>query len=65
MIGKEGMAVEGQPAKLMGMSVEQQHAFAQQGFWRMSGEEASRTEQGRRGPPLPPQHEPRLTKGAY
>ena len=65
MIGKGRMAVEGQPAKLMGMSVEQQHACAQQGIWGRSGEEASRTKQGRRGPPLPRQHEPRLTKGAY
>ena len=57
--------MEGEPAKLMGMSVEQQHACAQQGIWGRSGEEASRTDQGRRGPPLPRQHEPRLTKGAY
>ena len=66
MIGKGGMAVEGQTAKLMGMSEEQQHACARQGFGGRSGEEASRTEQGRRGPPLPRQHELRLTKkGAY
>ena len=43
LIGKGGMAVEGQPAKLMGMSVEQQHACAQQGFLGRSREEASRT----------------------
>ena len=65
MIVKGGMAVEGRPAKLMEMSMEQQHACAQQGFWGRSGEEASRTEQERRGSPLPRQHEPRLTKGAY
>ena len=65
MIGKGGMAVEGQPAKLMGMSVEQQHACAQQGFWGRSRGEASRNKQGKTGPPLPRQHEPRLTRGAY
>ena len=65
MIRKGGMAVQGQPAEPTGMSVEQQHACAQQGIWRRSGEEAIGTEQGRRGPPLPRQHEPRLTKGAY
>ena len=54
--------MEEQPAKLMGTNVEQ-HACVQQGFWGRSGEEAIRTEQGRRGPPLPHQHEPR--KGAY
>ena len=65
MIGKRGMAVEGHPANLMRMSVKQQHACAQQGFWGRSGEEASRTEQGRTGPPLPREHQPRLTKNAY
>ena len=35
------------------------------GVWGRSGEEASRTEQSRRETPLPRQHEPPLTKGAY
>ena len=56
--------MEGQPAKQMGMSVEQQHACAQQEIWGRSGEEAGRAKQGRRGPPLPRQQELRLTKGA-
>ena len=58
------MTVEEQPPKQLRMNVEQ-HARTQQGIWGRSGEEASRTKQGRRGPPLPRQHELRLTKGAY
>ena len=57
--------MEGQPAELMGTSVEQQHACSQQGIWVKSGEKASRTKQGRREPLLPRQHEPPLTKGEY
>ena len=49
----------------MGTSAEQQHACAQRGIRVRSGEEANRTKQGTRGPPVPRQHELRLTKGAY
>ena len=57
--------MEGQPVKLLGTSVEQQHACEQQGISVRSGEEASRTKIGMRGQLLPRQHERRLTKGAY
>ena len=55
--------MEGQPAELMGIVVEQQLACLW--IWRRSGKEASRKKKKRRGPPFPRQHEPRSTNGAY
>ena len=64
ILWKGGMAVQGQPAKQVGMSVKERHVHTR-GLGEGRGRKRAGQSKGGEGYPLPRQLELRLTKGAY